>query len=241
MHCDECNGLLSSFMDSELDEATAEAVREHLSVCDPCAKICEELATIVDLCKSGAPDEIVPPNPDALWCRINNIIESEIKPEPPLPKIEESRRRLWRFSLPQLASAVLCIALVSSLLTVIAIRNYLMPPAEDYTSRLAESQTLFERLMAKIGVIDTPQVARERRIAEQNAAIDYWNRRIQERRAMWDTRMREAFDKNLNVINESVSDYTLILQQNPDDEITSEMLDSALQEKMSLLREFAEL
>jgi hypothetical protein len=228
-------------MDSDLDEPTAEAVREHLSVCEPCAKICEELAAILDVCKAGTADEIVPPNPDALWCRINNIIESEIKPEPPLPKIDEPRRRLWRFSLPQLASAVLCIALVSSLLTIIAIRNYLVPASDDYTSRSAETQTLFEQLMAKVGLVDTPQKARERRIAEQNSAIDYWNRRVQQRRAMWDARMREAFDKNLNVINESVSDYTLILQQNPDDEITSEMLDSALQEKMSLLREFAEL
>jgi hypothetical protein len=53
--------------------------------------------------------------------------------------------------------------------------------------------------------------------------------------------MRDAFDKNLNVINESVNDYTLILQQNPEDEITGEMLDSALDEKMDMLRKFAEL
>jgi hypothetical protein len=33
----------------------------------------------------------------------------------------------------------------------------------------------------------------------------------------------------------------VILQKDPDDEITGEMLDSALDDKMSLLREFAEL
>jgi len=33
----------------------------------------------------------------------------------------------------------------------------------------------------------------------------------------------------------------LILQQNPEDEITGEMLDSALDEKMDMLRKFAEL
>ena len=32
-----------------------------------------------------------------------------------------------------------------------------------------------------------------------------------------------------------------MLQQNPEDEITGEMLDSAMDEKMNLLREFAEL
>jgi len=226
-------------MDTELDEPRATLVREHLAACTACAKICEELAEIVDICKSSDPDEIVPPNSKAMWCRINNILESEIKPEP-LPKIEETRRRIWRLSFPQLAAAMLTIALVSSLVTVVAIRNYMSPAPDDMT-RSAESQTMLERLMAKIGLTDSPQVARERKIAQQNAAIEYWNRRVLERREQWDARMRDAFDKNLNLINESVSEYTVILQKDPDDEITGEMLDSALDDKMSLLREFAEL
>ena len=241
MHCDECNELLSSFMDSDIDDVRATAVREHLAVCEPCARVCEDLAAIIDICKSEPPDELIPPNSQALWCRINNIIESEIKPEPPLPKIEEPRRRIWRFTLPQLASAVICIALVSSVLTVVAIRDYRAPAADDFTSRSPESQTLTERLLAKVGLVDTPQRAREKRLAEQEAAINYWNKRVEERRSQWDARMREAFDRNLNTINQSVNDYTVILQQNPDDEITGEMLDSALDEKMSLLRQFAEL
>ena len=239
MHCDECNELLSGFMDSDLDEVRAGLVREHLAVCEPCAKVCEELAAIIDVCKAEPPSEIVPPNAQALWCRINNIIESEIKPEP-LPKIEEPRRRFWRFSLPQLAGAVLSIAIVSSILTVVLIRSYRYS-SEDFTTRSSESQTLAERFMAKVGLIDTPQKARERRLAEQQALIEYWDKRVRERRSQWDSRVRDAFDRNLNIINASVNDYTVILQQNPDDEITGEMLDSALDEKTSLLRQFAEL
>jgi hypothetical protein len=227
-------------MDNELDEGRAVAVREHLALCAPCAKICEELAALLDLCKSGNVDEIVPPNPDALWCRIHNIIESEVKPE--LPPVEPQKpRRFWRFTLPQLASAVLCIAIVSSLLTIIGIKNYLAPRSDDFTSRSSESQTILEKFMARLGLIDTPQKARERRLDEQRAAIEYWDRRVLERRAQWNAVMQEKFDKNLNIIDESVNDYTRILQQNPDDEITGEMLDSAMDEKMQLLREFAEL
>jgi hypothetical protein len=240
MHCDECNELLSSFMDSDLDQVRANAIREHLAICTPCAKVCEDLAAIVDVCKSEPPNEIVPPNSQALWCRINNIIESEIKPEP-LPTIEEPRRRFWRFSFPQLASAVLCIALISSLLTVVAIRSYRNAADDDFTTRSSESQTLAERMMAKVGLIDTPQTARQKRIAEQQAVIDYWDQRVRQKRSQWDARMREAFDRNINIINESVNDYQVILQQNPEDDITGEMLDSALDEKTSLLRQFAEL
>jgi len=38
-----------------------------------------------------------------------------------------------------------------------------------------------------------------------------------------------------------VSEYTTILQENPDDELTGEMLDAVLSDKMDLLREFSDL
>ena len=53
--------------------------------------------------------------------------------------------------------------------------------------------------------------------------------------------MRDAFDRNLNEIDASVSEYTYILQQNPDDELSGEMLDAVLDDKMNLLRSFSDL
>jgi hypothetical protein len=227
-------------MDNELDTDRASSVREHLAFCPGCAKICEELAAIIDVCQTEPSAEIIPPNSQALWCRINNILESEVSSIPPQTEKPE-RGRFWRLSFGQLTAAVLAIALISSLLTVVGIRNYMTPPSDDFTSRSGDNQTTFEKLMSKVGLAETPHQARMRRFAEQRTAIEYWNKRVVERRAQWDARMREAFDRNLNVINESVNDYTMILEQNPDDDITGEMLDSALNEKMSLLREFAEL
>ena len=88
---------------------------------------------------------------------------------------------------------------------------------------------------------DSPQQARERRVKEQQAAIEYWTKRVQERRSQWDAKMRDAFDRNLNLLDESVSEYSTILQENPDDELTGEMLDTVLNDKMDLLREFSDL
>jgi hypothetical protein len=53
--------------------------------------------------------------------------------------------------------------------------------------------------------------------------------------------MRAAFDRNLFEIDQAVNDYTQILQKDPDDQLSEEMLDSALTEKMNLLRQFSEL
>src|SRR6476659_8488798 len=120
MNCEDCKELISLFLDCELDEDRAAMVREHLAFCMACAKVCEDFASILDVCRTEDPAEIIPLNSQALWCRINNIIESEIKHEDPKDEEVPPRARLWRLTFPQLASALLCVALVSSLLTVIA-------------------------------------------------------------------------------------------------------------------------
>lgn len=237
MNCEECSQLISVLMDNELEETRAADVRAHLAVCTHCATICEDFAAIVDACRLEESPEMLPPNSRALWCRINNLIESEIKPEP----VETPKRRLWQLSFSQMAAGFLGIAVISSLLTIVGIRNYTQPGSEDFTTRSSSSQTTFEKIAGKLGLMETPQQARERRIREQQAAIEYWNNRVQMRRVQWDRNMRDAFDRNLNEIDQAVDEYTLILQKDPHDDLSGEMLDSALMEKMNLLREFSEL
>ena len=226
-------------MDNELEESRAVAVRTHLAACTECARVCEDFASILDVCTTESPSELVPPNSQALWCRINNIIESEVKPAP-LPG-EQPRGRFWRLSFGQLTAAVLGIAVISSLLTVVAIRNYMQPEAVDFTTRSAATQTTFEKVLSKVGLMETPQQARDRRLKEQQAAIEYWNARVQTRRVQWDRVTRDAFDRNMQVIEDSVNEYTMILQLDPEDELSGEMLDSVLNDKMNLLRDFSDL
>ena len=246
MNCYACQENLSLYLDGELDEIRAAGIRTHLSVCAECARVCEDFAAILDSCKlEELADEIVPPNPNALWCRISNTIEAEVKPEA-IAEPEPQRPRgffgrVWNLSLAQAASGVLAIAMVSSLLTVVAVRNYFQPTGEDLTSRSGESQTTFEKILSKVGLTDTPQSARMKRLREQQAVIDYWNQRVQTRRAMWDENLRRGFDRNLQAIDQAVFEYTTMLEQNPDDDLSGEMLDSVLNEKVNLLREFSEL
>ncbi len=155
------------------------------------------------------------------------------------PPAEEPTGRRWRFSFLNVAAAVVCIAIVSSLVTLLSIRSYFPPSPEPMRS--ASSRTVFEKVLGKIGLMETPQQTRERRLKEQQLAIDYWNERVQARRVQWDRATRDAFDRNLQVIDDSVRDYTFILQQDPDDELSGEMLDSVLDDKMNMLREFSSL
>ncbi len=239
MKCDECRDCLGAFLDNELDETRASSVRAHLADCGECAVVCEDLSAILVTCAESEV-ELVPPNPTALWRRISNTIESEAKPVP-LVQAHETGRRFWRFSLVQLVIAAAAIVIVTSLLTVIGIRNYFQPRSDDFTTRSAQTQTTFEKILARAGLVETPQQARERRVREQEAAISYWNNRVQARRIQWDAHTREAFDRNLRVINESLDQYTFILQQDPEDDLSAEMFDSVLNDKMNLLRDFSDL
>lgn len=238
MNCDKCKGLLSSYMDNELDRAGSAAVREHVALCADCSEVLSTLTTLIDVSAGATPDELLPNESKQMWIRIHNIIESEAKPptapEPPPPAA-------WRFSFLRLGVAMLVIAVISSVATIFVIRRYQAPPGDEFFVRTGTTQTAFDKLLSKVGLVDTPQQARERRMREQQAAIDYWNTRVQARRVQWDARTREAFDRNLGVIDESLHEYSMILAQDPEDELSGEMLDSVLHEKMNLLRDFADL
>ncbi len=244
MTCEQCQKFISAFLDNELDEICSANIRTHLAICAPCAKVCEDFAMILDFCQLEESADSAPPNPQALWCRINNLIETEITPEVRTENQTEQIQKglfskIWQFSFSQVATAVLGIAVISSLLTIVGIKNY-SQSAETATG-VSASPSIFERVLGKLGLVETPQQTRTRRVQQQQITIDYWRQRVETRRANWNVQVRDTFDRNINEINQIVGEYNRILQENPHDDISSEMLDSALNEQVELLRAFAEL
>lgn len=240
--------MLSEFIDGELDDKISANIETHLNLCSDCANIYEDFAGIIGFCDETY-EETLPPNTQALWCRINNVIENEVKPE--IAKEVQHKQakqgllnriwnRTWSLSFTQLTSAVLGIAVISSLLTVIGIKNALNKE-EKTTVNASMQPSLFDMALSKIGLTKSMQEERAARVREQQATIDYWNKRVENRRNQWDKNLREAFDRNLNEIDQVLIEYNQSLEANPDDELSGEMLDSALHEKMELLREFSEL
>jgi hypothetical protein len=238
MNCDECRELIGAFIDNDLDEGRASTLRAHLAFCPPCAVVCEEVTSLIDVCRTEPAGEILPPDSRQMWLRINNVIENEVRP---VPAEIVPRGRSWGISMLRLATALAAIAVVSSIATILALRNFGPPASDDLASRSVASQTTFEKYLGKLGLVETPQQAFERKIKEREAAIEYWNARVQARRSQWDRTTREAFDRNLQVIDESVNDYTTILAKDPDDELSGEMLDAVMNDKMNLLRDFSDL
>jgi hypothetical protein len=79
------------------------------------------------------------------------------------------------------------------------------------------------------------------RYRQQAQVIEYWNQRVELNKARWNPQMRETFDRNMGVIDAAVKDSMGRLSQNPHDEISEDILNAALGDKIALLKEFAEL
>ena len=79
------------------------------------------------------------------------------------------------------------------------------------------------------------------RIWQRQQVINYWNQRIELNKARWNAQMRATFDRNMSVIDQAVSESMNELNRNPHDEISEQMLNEAMNDKLALLKEFSDL
>ncbi|HEY5885955.1 MAG TPA: zf-HC2 domain-containing protein [Pyrinomonadaceae bacterium] len=235
MNCEKCQDLISDLVDGSLSQDERKTLSSHLDECLQCADVRSDLHSILSFCRSQRGQYDAPPNEQALWLRIRNVIEADLSPATAMPVPATAQRswtswigKTWELSFPQLAAAAAVIILVVSLSTVVGLRRW---------------QTNGVNAIAAPGVANL-SIATENlrsRISQQQQAISYWNQRIEYNKARWSPQMRETFDRNLKVIDDTVNASFENLSQNPHDEVSEEMLNAALNEKLSLLKEFAEL
>ena len=232
MNCEKCQDLVSDFLDGSLSQKDQSTLSAHLEECLSCDDVRNDLQSIITFCHTQRGEYAAPPNEKALWQRIRNMIETSatsavVKSEPARRSWGNWIGRSWELSLPQLAASVAAIVLVVSLSTVVGLRRYDGGEAKSTTPENARLS------MAAAGLRD--------RISQQQQLISYWNQRIEYNKARWNPQMRETFERNLQVIDQTLDESFNSLSQNPHDEVSEEMLNAALNEKLSLLKEFAEL
>jgi hypothetical protein len=234
MNCEKCQDLISDFLDDALSREDQLTLNSHLEECLGCADVRHDLESLVGFCRTQRGEYSAPPNEKALWLRIRNVIGSEASPVTAAP-VPAGRNfwtnwvsRSWELSLPQLAASAAVIVLVVSLSTAVGLRRW---------------QSGSPGSTPSMGVADMNVSAANvrKRVSQQQQSIAYWNQRVEFNKARWNPQMRETFDRNLKVIDEAVNDSFDALSKNPHDEVSEEMLNAALNEKLSLLKEFAEL
>lgn len=247
MNCEKCQALVSDFLDGALGDEDRKTLEAHLEECLSCYSVREELDSIVTYCRDHRGEYDAPPNERALWLRIRNTIESQRGGVRALAAAGTSTTaqtfnwltglfgRQWELSFPQMAAAVLAIAIVVSLATVFGMRGFQSNRTDSSAGMSDSNRPGSSNRYALNGV------SLDERMKPRQEVIEYWNKRVEERKAQWSVQTREAFERNLQVIDQAVLAFSEELQRNPHDEVSAEMLDAAMKDKMDLLSAFAEL
>jgi anti-sigma factor RsiW len=230
MNCESYQNLLSDLIDGSLNPQDQNNVEAHLSTCAACAEAQSDLSALVGYCRAHRGEYEAVPNERALWLRISNTIEGELAGRKPVAVPAAAgwwfrlMNRSWQLSSPQLATTVAATIVVAVLVTFIGLRAF--GGSGVRTSGLA---------------VATDAATVQDRYRQQAQVIDYWNKRVELNKARWNPQMRETFDRNMGVIDAAVNDSMGRLSQNPHDEVSEDILNAALSDKIALLKEFAEL
>ena len=227
MNCETCQELIHDLIDGSITQRDEFTLDTHLRECLDCDSVRQDLVSIVDFSRTQRGVYEAPPNEQALWLRIRNTIEAEL----PTRVSTNTERpsffsrwmgRSWELSLPQLAASAVAIVLLVSLATVVGLRRwggYGVPPVVQQ----AEASNLNDRFW------------------QRQQAIDYWNQRVELNKPRWSPEMRDAFDSAMKVIDQSVSDSFNELQRNPHDEVSEQMVNESLDDKLAVLKRFSDL
>jgi anti-sigma factor RsiW len=231
MNCEKCHELLSDLLDGTLTGEARILLSRHLDECTPCAAARADLSAIITTARTVRDYATAPPSRRALWLRISNTIEAE-REEQRLAAarvtaaaaaahresfVTRALHKRWTLTLPQLSAAVAALVVAVSAVTVFSVQGLRHKPTD----------------------VVKPQVAAHRSINDQE--LELLMQRVAQRKTRWNPRMREAFERNLSVIDAAVNDSLQQLDETPHDVVSEEALDAAMRGKKELLREFAEL
>lgn len=242
MDCAKCQERISDYIDGALTAKDRSLFNAHLEHCAVCSGVTDELNVIVSFSQELRGQYEAPPNQRALWLRIRNTIEADngLGRSRVAGSVNAKRlaqwwammsNRSWEVSFRQMSAAVAALVVIVALSTAVGIRRF------SSTSELSD-QTANSRPTANMGV--RPATDIDDRVRQHQIAIDYWNNRVELQKARWNPVVREAFERNMFVIDQTLKDSIRDLRENPHDEVSEEMLNATLKDKMDLLKEFSD-
>lgn len=228
MNCEICQELIHDLIDGSISRSDESLLNTHLKACLDCESVRQDLESIVGFSRAQRGLYEAPPNQHALWLRIRNVIEAELPnrvvsdPEPRRSFLGRLMGHSWELSLPQLAASTVAIVLLVSLATVVGLRRWSNPgvPPEQIQ---AEASSVKERVW------------------QQQQVIDYWNQRVDQKKARWSPELREAFERNLRTLDQDVANSLNELTRNPHDEVSEQLLNKSLSDKIAYLKDFSDL
>jgi anti-sigma-K factor RskA len=224
MVCNHCQELISDYIDGALELGEQAKVENHLSDCEPCRAVRDDLLQLVHFSRqlpSHTPSS-------AVWTRIQAQIETE-RPATPWARIQtwvgRVQGRHFDFSLPQLAAGVAAFVVLFSG-SVMLFRGVSTDQANMADMGGAAGTSLRTNLLSNP---DIQQI--EHRINELKQSVE-------QRKVSWQPELRFTFDRNMYYVEQSLLECRQQLSGNPDDQVAQELMLNAYREKVRLLEGF---
>ena len=191
------------------------------------------MSSIVSFCRESRGQYDAPPNDQALWLRIRNTVESEhvtnAAAQNPTRQarreswLSRSMRRSWELSFSQMVTAVVAIIIFASLATVFSLRS-LQNNSGSATTNLNSTGGQTVALTTSNG---GAQVFELKDRPWQQQQINYLTQVVEQHKSHWNPQVRADFERNLDLLDQTVNESLQKLSVHPHDDVTEEMLNAA--------------
>ncbi|MCP9495490.1 MAG: zf-HC2 domain-containing protein [Pyrinomonadaceae bacterium MAG19_C2-C3] len=266
MDCQKCHELLSDFLDNSLTGDDSNLLSVHLKECLSCDEAHRELGDITALARTDYAETYAPHNSRTLWLRIREQVEGDVDWAEQAAQtlthqttVNPTSRYLtheswwsrvwnarWEVSAPQTA-AFASVMLVVAMITAFGLNGNRtsLDEADATTTSDVASRNFAAPQMNLVGnsSATSPQARRigyEDYVRQQQAEAEYWMQRVATRKARFTPQLLDSYERSLASLDQTVAESLDELRRNPQDEISVEILNHALQEKAELLKEFSE-
>ncbi|MFY9557709.1 MAG: zf-HC2 domain-containing protein [Blastocatellia bacterium] len=221
MVCNQCQELLSEYIDGALELGEQASIERHLSNCEPCRAVRDDLLQIVHFSH-----QLPMHSPSTtLWSRIRSDV-GELQ-----PGFWSWPRRWWatvrsanfNLSAPQMIASAAALAIVVSIGMLLSQRD----------NRIVETSAT-GTLAGPSGVtpLSNPDLQQlEKQIGQLTETVE-------QKKNNWGPELRTAFERNLLYIDQSLVECRHQLKDNPSDDVSQELILNAYREKVRLLEGF---
>jgi anti-sigma-K factor RskA len=216
MVCNQCQEILSEYIDGALELGEQVRIERHLADCDSCRAVRDDFLQIVHFSHKLP---LQSPSP-ALWSRIRSDVDSSEAGAWSRPRrwLDRVRNLNFNLSIPQLAAGAAALAIVVAIGAILSLR-----PLDSGAPTFASAE------VTPLSSADLQQLEKQ---------INSLSETVEHKKNSWDPELRTEFERNLYYIDQSLVECRHQLKNNPADDVSQELMLNAYREKVRLLEGF---
>ena len=229
MVCEQCQELISDYIDGTLELGEQTKMEHHLADCEGCRAVRDDLLQVVHFSKQLP---LHTPS-SAVWARIETDLAAE-RPRSSWSRAQAAwarvQNRYLRLSIPQLAASAAALAILMSLGFLFVRQNN-----EGFAHQFAASPAADAAPLTR-NLLSNPQEAEA--ITQMEQRIDQLAQTVEQRKVAWTPELRQAFDRNMIHVDQTLIECRHQLSNNPADRTSQDLMLNAYREKVRFLEGF---